>query len=316
MNVHEIPIDLIDVAERRRSEFGDIAALAKGIERVGLLHPIVVDRNGSGRYRLIAGERRLKAIKLLKRETIAAQLRGHMTDAEMRDVELEENENRKNLTEGERARTFESSQRIVRTAKRAEQVLGGIPPKPVGPKGGRPSNPASKEAVAEAVGISRRSLLEAEQHVETAERFPWMKGSEWRQSHVLAVREQMEKLPESERDSVAGVLACARLMDPALAVELVEKMAAKPKRERTEIYALSQSESARDRSLALTKAKELPPMPDPRIMHLTAASSAIQQAIDHAPSDGIADKLRSIHQDLKTIRRLLTKPPERTATVQ
>ena len=70
-----------------------------------------------------------------------------------------------------------------------------------------------------------------------------MKGSGWRQSHVLAVREQLEELPQNERLFAAGVLGRAKLMDPALAVDLLIKLAAKKPAQRKEIYELSQSEN-------------------------------------------------------------------------
>jgi DNA-binding XRE family transcriptional regulator len=42
------------------------------------------------------------------------------------------------------------------------------------PKGSgqKPKGKASKAAVAEAIGVSKTTLIEAEQHVETAEKFP------------------------------------------------------------------------------------------------------------------------------------------------
>jgi len=61
-----LPIDSIIVGERHRRDMGDIAALAKSIDEVGLLHPIAVtfDRH------LIAGERRLRAVQSLGWKTI------------------------------------------------------------------------------------------------------------------------------------------------------------------------------------------------------------------------------------------------------
>jgi ParB/Sulfiredoxin domain len=56
-----LPISQIKVRGRFRKELGDIKSLAESIEEVGLLHPIVVRRDG----RLIAGERRLRACKQL-----------------------------------------------------------------------------------------------------------------------------------------------------------------------------------------------------------------------------------------------------------
>lgn len=44
MQIENISVGLIDVTERRRSDFGDLEGLAEGIKRVGLLEPILVAR--------------------------------------------------------------------------------------------------------------------------------------------------------------------------------------------------------------------------------------------------------------------------------
>src|SRR4051794_11450810 len=54
-------IGQIEVGQRQRKDLGDIRSLADSIEAVGLLHAVVIDRQG----RLIAGQRRLEAAKLL-----------------------------------------------------------------------------------------------------------------------------------------------------------------------------------------------------------------------------------------------------------
>src|SRR5712691_10088871 len=54
-------IDQIQVGYRYRKDLGDLRALAQSIEEVGLLHPVVVTPEG----RLIAGQRRLEACRLL-----------------------------------------------------------------------------------------------------------------------------------------------------------------------------------------------------------------------------------------------------------
>ena len=56
-----LAISRIKVRSRFRKKLGDIQSLAESIKDVGLLHPIVVRRDG----RLIAGERRLRACELL-----------------------------------------------------------------------------------------------------------------------------------------------------------------------------------------------------------------------------------------------------------
>jgi ParB/RepB/Spo0J family partition protein len=55
------PVSDIRIGVRHRRDLGDIDELARSIDEVGLLHPIVVRSDG----RLIAGERRLAACKRL-----------------------------------------------------------------------------------------------------------------------------------------------------------------------------------------------------------------------------------------------------------
>jgi ParB/RepB/Spo0J family partition protein len=56
-----VPITAIRVGKRHRKDLGDIRSLARSIQEIGLLHPVVIrpDR------KLIARERRLRALKLL-----------------------------------------------------------------------------------------------------------------------------------------------------------------------------------------------------------------------------------------------------------
>ena len=64
--VATLPISKIKVRSRYRKDLGDLAALAASIKELGLLHPVVVRGDG----RLIAGERRLQACKLLGWKTV------------------------------------------------------------------------------------------------------------------------------------------------------------------------------------------------------------------------------------------------------
>lgn len=73
----DIDPGLVDAnPEQPRHQFDDaaLAALAESIRLHGLLHPIVVERSGT-RYRLVAGERRLRAVRLGGLPTVAAIVR-------------------------------------------------------------------------------------------------------------------------------------------------------------------------------------------------------------------------------------------------
>jgi ParB family chromosome partitioning protein len=301
----DVALDNIEVGERRRTDFGDIGALAKGMQLVGLLEPIVVDRNGCDDcYRLVAGERRLRAARMLKWKTIPASLREHLTEAEYREIELEENENRKSLTERERTRIFASSKRLVENAHKAAEVIGSMPKTSDPKKGGRPTKGlAPQEEVARALGTSPRDIVRAERHFEMAERYPWMQGNVWRQSDVLRMRERLEELPSDQaREQTMGILGAARILDPELVVELIENIAAKKPSEREEIYRLSQSDDSRERSLALTRAAQLPPMPDPRLGILENVLRYLNAAIKPFPKDPLTPQLIEIREQILAVR--------------
>ena len=64
MKVELLPLDSILVEDRQRSEITELPRLRESIEEVGLINPILVMRDGDN-FRLIAGERRLRAVKTL-----------------------------------------------------------------------------------------------------------------------------------------------------------------------------------------------------------------------------------------------------------
>ena len=78
--------------------------------------------------------------------------------------------------------------------------------------------------IAARLGRSRRTLRRAQQHVETAERFPWMQGHEWCQSHVLAVHDALRKIPATHHGHAADLLHSAAIMGPAYTVKVIRAL--------------------------------------------------------------------------------------------
>lgn len=77
MNVEPIPLHLITLPpemHRRALDPARLAELADSIRDLGLLNPITVEREGD-HFVLRAGHRRLEAHRLLRRETISANVR-------------------------------------------------------------------------------------------------------------------------------------------------------------------------------------------------------------------------------------------------
>lgn len=90
-----VPIDKINVDGRRRAEFGDLSDLAESIKNHGLAQPPVLRK---GDRRLVAGERRIKAMQLLGCECVPIIYREDMSNAQLKELEFRENFDRKNMT--------------------------------------------------------------------------------------------------------------------------------------------------------------------------------------------------------------------------
>lgn len=104
--LREVPVELIDPNPRQpRRDFDEEAllALSESIRARGVLQPVVVRPLASGRYELVAGERRLRASKLAELETIPAVVR-EADDWERLDLALAENMARVDLNPVEEAR--------------------------------------------------------------------------------------------------------------------------------------------------------------------------------------------------------------------
>ena len=93
-----LPIQEVVVEERIRKEFGDLKELANSIREVGLIQPIVLTRE----HKLVAGERRLRALKelgvtaLIHAKTFIYN--DEVDELKLKAAEIEENVKRKNLS--------------------------------------------------------------------------------------------------------------------------------------------------------------------------------------------------------------------------
>lgn len=94
-NFRSYPVADITVnrGDRQRRELRNIDELAESIQRTGLINPIVVTSDGV----LVAGERRLTAVRQLGWTHIPVQFAEDLSDYELQTIELEENIKRENL---------------------------------------------------------------------------------------------------------------------------------------------------------------------------------------------------------------------------
>lgn len=154
-------IDSIRIGERHRSDLGDIPGLARSINEVGLLHPVVVRPDGT----LIAGERRLAACRMLGWQSVP------VTAIDLESVvrgEFAENAVRKDFTPSEAVAIAAALEPVERAAARERQGQRTdlLPEKVTGSAG------VALDRVAAAVGMSRPTLARAREVVEAAEREP------------------------------------------------------------------------------------------------------------------------------------------------
>lgn len=108
MDVVQLNVSEIDPnAYQPRTEFDDekIKELAQTLHTHGIIQPIIVRKSAEDQYEIIAGERRLRAAKLLEWEKISAIVRD-LTDTETASLALIENIQREELSVIEEAHAY------------------------------------------------------------------------------------------------------------------------------------------------------------------------------------------------------------------
>lgn len=93
-----IDIEKVIIKDRIRKDYGDIEELAQDIKENGLINPPVVTPD----YVLIAGERRLRALKALGKKDIEVRVMTVDTAEQALNMEISENECRKDFSKTER----------------------------------------------------------------------------------------------------------------------------------------------------------------------------------------------------------------------
>lgn len=92
-----VPVKEIKVKKRVRQDLGNLEDLKDSLRTYGLLNPITINRN----YELIAGERRLQAAIQLGWTNIQANIVDNLSEVEQLEMEIEENNQRKEFTDEE-----------------------------------------------------------------------------------------------------------------------------------------------------------------------------------------------------------------------
>lgn len=117
----EIPLTSVYLEDRQRREYGDLTELGKSITKYGQFQNILVAPEAEGKYRLIAGGRRLAGLAAAGKTTAIAKIWEGPTDALLlEELELEENVQRKELTWQERQDAIAKMHRIKQAQAKKE----------------------------------------------------------------------------------------------------------------------------------------------------------------------------------------------------
>lgn len=110
---------------RTHFEKDSLQELADSIKEKGIIQPLVVVSNSDGTYGLIAGERRLRASKLIGLESVPVVLREVSGDDEMLELALIENVQRQDLNPIEEAQAYEKLIKVFSyTQEQAAEKVG------------------------------------------------------------------------------------------------------------------------------------------------------------------------------------------------
>lgn len=202
----KVRIDSIIIGDRRREDMGDVQGLADSIAKYGLLHPVVMDDQN----RLVAGGRRLAACKLLGWEEIEARHIGELTEKQLREIELEENLRRKDLTEIEKSRNMVKLVQVIREQIKEESACTPGVQATSNVKGVK--MPGSYRDISERTGYPVQTIREAEQHNVATEKYPELEGLP--KKEAICTAKKLDALPPEARLKMNDIVVAKTFAEP------------------------------------------------------------------------------------------------------
>lgn len=124
----EIQMKEIVVKEQVRTKFNDdsIKDLAKNIEVNGLIQPLVLHQDKNGKFRLICGERRYRALSFNKAISAPCFVLENKTEEELMAIQFSENSSREELHYVDKADGILNYQIATEASERKIQAALGI----------------------------------------------------------------------------------------------------------------------------------------------------------------------------------------------
>ena len=212
-------INEIIVDDRIRKHTANIKELVDDIKQNGQIQPITVRVDNSGSYRLVAGFRRLTAMKALGMDQIEAYVISEDDEEKLLQMEISENEVRQGFTRSERMDYIKRLEEIE--AKKAkERMARGTENSPyVG---------ESRNAVAEQVGISsntiarEKKIIEHKEEIDTEDFKNWDEGKLSTNKVFKALQSRLRFLEAREKEEYEELTSLRQQKEqPAQIVEKV-----------------------------------------------------------------------------------------------
>ena len=152
-------INEIIVDERIRKNPTHIKELIDDIKENGQIQPITVRIDDNGSYRLVAGFRRLTAMKALGEQKIEAYVISEADEEKLLKMEISENEVRESFTRTERMEYIKRLEEIEKKKAKERQGERNIPKN-------SPGSGESRQKVAEQIGISSNTIAREKKIIE------------------------------------------------------------------------------------------------------------------------------------------------------
>lgn len=199
-----IDIDKIKVENRIRKDFGNITELAEDIKQNGLINPPVVIAESDGAFTLLAGERRLRAMRSLGYKQVEVRTWGSLTDEQKLNIEISENEVRKDFSKSERIEYARRLEKIEALKAKERMLIGKSDPTKNSAEG-----VAGEVAsiVAEKTGIGSKDTYKKEKYISdnreslTPEDFAdWDEGKLSTNKAYLKIKAQLQE----KENQIAG----------------------------------------------------------------------------------------------------------------
>lgn len=123
----EVKLKNVNVKEQVRTKFNDasLKELAKNIQENGLIQPIVLHK-ANGKYNLLCGERRFRAMTLIEMEQAPCFVLEGKTEKELMAIQFSENSSREELHYIDKADGIFNYQKATKASERKIQAALGI----------------------------------------------------------------------------------------------------------------------------------------------------------------------------------------------